>query len=138
MNPTTSVFPTRAVGARRFDPLANWVLVKQLLSDPEIEVQWIFVKTELRELMLAAARNDGEDPALIERAQGVLSQPGDSLPHDDHLHLRIYCPGADRQYGCVDFGPVRWMKKHLKYFGTTSEDPPEQVAAVLSDLAVLP
>ena len=37
------------------------------------------------------------------------------MPHDDHLHLRIYCAADDRAYGCVDRGPTRWWKKRWKY-----------------------
>jgi hypothetical protein len=45
----------------------------------------------------------------------VLHQPGDSLPHDDHFHVRIYCPVGDRHAWCVDRAPLRWTKKAYKY-----------------------
>ena len=36
-------------------------------------------------------------------------QPGDSAPHNDHLHVRIYCPIEDRQFGCVDRGRLELL-----------------------------
>jgi hypothetical protein len=64
-----------------------------------------------------------------------LHQPGDSAPHDDHLHLRIYCSQNDRPLGCVDRGPVRWWKKRYKYMAPAH---PVDVAPLLAKLAVGP
>jgi penicillin-insensitive murein endopeptidase len=37
-------------------------------------------------------------------------QPGDSLPHDDHLHLRIACSPDEIQSGCSGGGPYwEWL-----------------------------
>ena len=100
---------------RRFDVPRNWALVRGILEEPGIEVQYLFCHNNLRRAMLLYARSIGEDEDLIDRAEALLRQPGDSLPHDDHLHLRIYCSAADRQFGCRDQGPVRWWKKRYKY-----------------------
>ena len=56
-----------------------------------------------------------ENEELIEHAEAILKQPGDTLPHDDHLHLRIYCSPTDRSLGCKDGGPLRWWRKRYKY-----------------------
>ena len=77
------------------------------------------------------ARDQDEDPSLVERADAILHQPGDSLPHDDHLHVRVFCAGDDRAFGCVDRGPVRWWKKRYKYM------PPVVSRAALEMLADL-
>ncbi|MEO8214535.1 MAG: hypothetical protein ABI560_15140, partial [Myxococcales bacterium] len=45
----------------------------------------------------------------------IIRQPSDSEPHDDHMHVRIYCDPNDRALGCSDHGPVRWWKKRWKY-----------------------
>ena len=100
---------------RRFDVRRNWALVRALLQDPHVEVQYLFCNSLLKERLLEHARSRGEDPDLIDRAAQLLHQPGDSLPHDDHLHLRIFCAGDDRPLGCADRGPVRWWKKRYKY-----------------------
>ena len=100
---------------RRFDVRRNWALVRALLEDPEIEVQYMFIHTRLRRLLLDYAHDHREDEELIDRAEALLKQPGDSLPHDDHLHLRIYCSPTDRGLGCRDNGPLRWWRKTYKY-----------------------
>jgi penicillin-insensitive murein DD-endopeptidase len=104
---------------RFFDVKRNWALVRALLEEPGIEIQYLFIHSRLRERLLAYAAEQGEDPALLERAEAILHQPGDSAPHDDHLHVRIFCAGDDRPYGCSDRGPVRWWKKRYKYMVPT-------------------
>ena len=120
-------------GTLRFDTARNWALVRALLEDPGVEIQYLFVHNNLRRAMLQHAHAVGDDADLVDRADALLRQPGDSLPHDDHLHVRIYCSAADRPYGCRDQGPVRWWKKRYKYMppaGGRSE--PEQLLARLS------
>jgi penicillin-insensitive murein endopeptidase len=112
---------------RRFDVKRNWALVRALLEDAHVEVQYLFCHELLKQRMLAFARSIGEDPDLVARADAILHQPGDSLPHDDHLHLRVYCARDDRALGCVDRGPTRWWKKLWKYL------PPPRDPAVLGD-----
>jgi penicillin-insensitive murein endopeptidase len=100
---------------RRFDVRRNWALVRALLEEPRIEVQYLFVHQRIRAALLSYAESVGEDPSLIERAEAILRQPGDSAAHDDHMHLRIFCARDDRQFGCTDRGPLRWWKKRYKY-----------------------
>ena len=109
---------------RRFDTKRNWLLVEALLSDPEVRVQWIFVANHLRSKMLNWAEKHDRPRWLIEYGRVVVRQPLKAAPHDDHMHVRIYCPRADRAYGCVDSGPV-WQheKKSFKYEGPENYDP---------------
>ena len=104
---------------RFFDVKRNWGLVRALLEEPGIEIQYLFIHARLRERILAWAAEQGEDPSLLERAEAILHQPGDSAPHDDHLHVRIFCAESDRAFGCRDIGPVRWWKKRYKYMVPT-------------------
>jgi len=104
---------------RFFDVKRNWGLVRALLEEPGIEIQYLFIHARLRERLLAYAAEQGEDPSLLERAEAILHQPGDSAPHDDHLHVRIFCAESDRAFGCRDAGPVRWWKKRYKYMVPT-------------------
>jgi len=104
---------------RFFDVRRNWALVRALLEAPEIEIQYLFINARLRDRLLAHAAEQGEDPSLLERAEAILHQPGDSAPHDDHLHVRIFCAEDDRPFGCSDRGPVRWWKKRYKYMVPT-------------------
>jgi penicillin-insensitive murein endopeptidase len=63
----------------------------------------------LAELLLDHARKIGEPADLLARARLALRQPGDSAPHNDHFHVRIYCSEADRAYGCIDRGPMELL-----------------------------
>lgn len=84
----------------------TWLLVKELVSAPEATVQFIFMYEPIAQLVLEHAAAKGEPLQLIAKARRALRQPGDSARHDDHLHVRIYCSNADREFGCVDFGPM--------------------------------
>jgi penicillin-insensitive murein endopeptidase len=91
----------------RLDVERNWLLVRELVSDPDARVQWLFVAHWIEALLIEHARALGEDDELVWRAEQVLRQPGDSFPHDDHLHLRIACSPEDEAAGCFENGP-RW------------------------------
>lgn len=120
---------------RFFDVRRNWALVRALLEEPSIEIQYLFIHARLRERLLAYAAEQGEDAALLERAEFILHQPGDSAPHDDHLHVRIFCAADDRALGCRDGGPVRWWKKRYKYMVPTVARPGlEELAGALAQL----
>ncbi|MCP4678395.1 MAG: hypothetical protein GY854_23355 [Deltaproteobacteria bacterium] len=95
-----------------YDTERNWLLVEAMLTDPEAEVQWIFASDGIKALLLEWALDHGRDIALIEKAATILHQPGDSSPHDDHFHVRIYCPKGPGSPYCVDTGPIRpWIKR---------------------------
>lgn len=98
-----------------FDVKANWMLVSALLNNPVAEVQYIFIQDGLRQMLLQHAEDTGVSRGLIARAEEVLRQPGDSAPHDDHMHVRIYCPENDLGPGCQDVGQMRWYKRDYKY-----------------------
>ena len=91
--------------AYTFDVPRNWLLVKSLLSHPTIEVQWIFMANHLRRALLNHAEAIGEPLDLLIRARQIVRQPLDSTPHDDHIHVRIYCDPAERIHGCRDKEP---------------------------------
>lgn len=118
--------PSGGVPAVRFDARRNWAFVRALLSDPESEVQWIFIHRALAAALLQEATRQGDDPALVARASFIMKQPSDAEVHDDHMHVRLYCAAADRRLGCVDKGPVRWWKKMWKYMGAPYGRPPAE------------
>ena len=91
----------------RFDVDREWWLLRSLLTSPDIDVQFMFVCTELEALLIDHARALGERPELIWRAETVMLQPSDSLRHDDHVHLRIACAPEEGVTGCSGGGP-RW------------------------------
>jgi penicillin-insensitive murein endopeptidase len=120
--PQGTAVPATPVPDIRFDTRRNWRLIRALLQDPEIEVQWIFVQRDLASRLMLQAVAEGEDPALLARASQIVRQPPDALPHDDHMHVRIYCDPDDRNLGCVDHGPQRWWKKRWKTMAAPFED----------------
>ncbi len=94
----------------RLDVAREWLLVKKLVNDPQIGVQFLFISRPLEALIMDYARARGEPLELQYRAQTVMLQPGDSLPHDDHLHLRIACSPEEAQNGCSGGGPYwEWL-----------------------------
>lgn len=91
-------------GRYRLDLERNWALVRALLSHDAVQLEWAFCAAWLREMLLQHARAAEPDPALLVRAEVVLKQPGDSSPHDDHFHVRVYCAPDDRFDGCNGYG----------------------------------
>lgn len=98
-----------------FDVPRNWTLVKLLLTNPIAEIQYIFVSDDLKQSLIDHAIAADEPADLVARAGYLLAQPSDSAAHDDHFHVRIYCPVSDLELGCRDWGAVRWLKKVYKY-----------------------
>lgn len=90
----------------RFDTERNLALVVALMTDPKVQVQWIFIAEWLEERLIRQAWAEGLDEPLIAKLGTVLLQPGDSNPHSEHFHLRIYCSVTDRLHGCLERGPV--------------------------------
>jgi penicillin-insensitive murein DD-endopeptidase len=84
----------------------SWAVIRALITSPEAEVQRIFFYEPLALMVLDHARAIGEPELILERARAVLRQPGDSAKHDDHMHVRIFCPADDIAYGCVDAGDL--------------------------------
>lgn len=94
----------------RLDVPREWMLVKALLQSPDIDVQWMFCSRTVEALVIQHAIARNENPELIWHAQNVLLQPGDSLSHDDHIHLRAACPPESRVLGCEGGGPLwNWL-----------------------------
>jgi len=100
-----------APGGYRFDLPRNWALVRALLTHPTIQVQWIFAAHFLKRALLDWALAHEKDHDLVLRAAHVLHQPSDSLSHDDHFHIRLYCSKQDSLEGCRNFGPTwSWIQ----------------------------
>lgn len=121
-----------------FDVDKNWLLVRSLLDSALAQIQYLFIYEPLKQLLLDHARATGESDAIIEQASYLLHQPGDALPHDDHLHLRVYCSAEDRELGCLDRGTLRWTKKDYKYgAGGVNGGPLVATATLLSPMPAM-
>lgn len=94
----------------RYDLARNWLFIQELLTDRTATVSHIFIAEPIRQRLLAYAK-PRVSRALYERAAVVLMQPTQSLPHDDHIHVRISCPTSMRGT-CVELAKNISYKKH--------------------------
>lgn len=116
-------------GTVRLDAEREWLLIRALLTSPHAEVQWLYASSSVKGLVLEQAREAGESPELLARAQTVMQEPLDGLPHDDHLHLRIACPLASRERGCEGGGPDwSWSALDVTTAPTAAREPAEAAA----------
>jgi penicillin-insensitive murein endopeptidase len=98
----------------RIDVERQWLLTKELLTHPSIGVQFIFVSRDVEALLVDYAIAKGENLSLVWQAETVLLQPGDSAPHDDHIHVRIACTPEEAVNGCEGGGPLwEWLPAEL-------------------------
>lgn len=107
-----ALIPNDRGGGRyiRLDLARQWLLIKALLNAPQANVQWMFVSLPVEALITDYARARGEDAELVWHAETVMLQPRDSLPHDDHLHLRTACTPEEAVVGCEGGGPYwSWL-----------------------------
>jgi penicillin-insensitive murein endopeptidase len=94
----------------RFDVEQQWRLVRALVDAPEIGVQFMFVSRTIEALLVEYALARGEPLERVLRAQSVMLEPGDSMSHDDHVHLRIACSREEMAQGCIGGGPYwEWL-----------------------------
>jgi penicillin-insensitive murein endopeptidase len=128
--------PVVGGASQRFDVRRNWALMRALLTDPRIEVQWLFINRDLARLLLDQARRAGEPERLLERAAALMHQPGDAGLHNDHFHLRIFCPPGDRELGCRDLGPPRWRDPAVES-AAGAATPAAPLPLLLEELALL-
>ena len=94
----------------RLDVEREWLLVKELLEDPEARIQWVFVNHVVEALLVEWARARGEPTEIVWRAEQVMLEPHPGGAHDDHVHVRTACDEDDVAHGCEPSGPVRpWL-----------------------------
>jgi penicillin-insensitive murein endopeptidase len=94
----------------RFDVEREWLLVRELLSDDEARVQWIFIQDNVKAILLRWAQALGEPTEILWRASQVMLQPHPGGAHDDHIHVRTQCDEDELVHGCEPFGPARpWL-----------------------------
>jgi penicillin-insensitive murein DD-endopeptidase len=117
----------------------TWLLVKELLTANEAYVQYvqyIFMYRPIAEKLIEYATAQKEPEELIARALKACKQPGDSAPHNDHMHVRVYCAATDRQFGCTDIGPLELLAEreaeHKKVIEAIASSLPQEAPTVAS------
>lgn len=89
----------KGIPERYFDLKRNWTLVREMITDPEVEVEHIFVSTRVKAWLLAYAKEAGADEKVIRKAARILHAPSKVKGHNDHMHIRIACPADDIAQG---------------------------------------
>lgn len=124
----------------RLDAERTWSFVAALLADEAAAVQRIFVVEHVRSLLLDEARRVGAPPAIVQRFSEVTCQP--RFPHDDHMHIRVFCSPEDVAAGCEDTRPLYpWRTQVLAAAGVkpvlsnASDDPKPKRTRKLKTLA---
>jgi penicillin-insensitive murein endopeptidase len=98
----------------------EWLLVKTLLEDTEIDVQFLFMSRELEARIIDYALAKEDDLELVWRAETVMLQPVDSLPHADHVHMRVACRPDEAVAGCSGGGPHWPWLSPLPFLASTT------------------
>lgn len=91
----------------RLDTPRTWKMIRSLLTNRGIEIQWLFVADHVKDRLLDHARKRREPARIQKKAAQAMAQPGWKNPHDDHIHLRAYCSRDDLLEGCRDWGSNR-------------------------------
>ena len=100
----------------RLDVPRTWRLVQALLEDEEALVQRIFIVEHVRTMLLNHANRVRAPSAVRTRFEQITCQPG--APHDDHLHVRLFCSAEDLRAGCEDSPPMYpWRRAQLRALG---------------------
>lgn len=91
---------TPEIPQRYFDLARNWALVKALMSDAEVGVQYIILSGRIRRWLIEYATRIGEPEELVTAAAKLmLDPPRGSESHNDHMHVRIGCSESDVLWG---------------------------------------
>lgn len=128
-------------GFYRFDVERNWAVVTAMMADEDAALQYLFISDGLKKLLMNYAVEQNVDQARIDKADKLLRQPAPYIPHDNHLHIRIFCTAEDLQAGCENYGRTYpWMPnvkdnihigiQNAAYY-LTDEDPKVREAAVM-------
>lgn len=112
----------------KIDVPRTWAFVAALLADDGVQIQQIYVVEHVRSLLLAQAKKVKADAAIVSRFGDVTCQP--RFPHDDHMHIRVFCTAQDIAGGCNDVAPIYpWQRALLKSQGAAPVAPGKRKTA---------
>jgi penicillin-insensitive murein endopeptidase len=112
----------------KIDLPRTWAFVAALLADEGVQIQQIYVVEHIRSMLLAHAKATKADPAIMSRFGDVTCQP--RFPHDDHMHIRVFCTAQDIAAGCNDVAPIYpWQRALLKSQGAAPVAPGKRKTA---------
>jgi penicillin-insensitive murein endopeptidase len=111
----------------RFDEARNWTMVEAMLKDDKASVRYLFITSALRGKLLAHATKKHVAKALLEKAASVMMSPQDADLHDDHMHVRIACPGSMHDV-CIEESTVH-EDRPTTDVAHVSSPPPDPIVA---------
>lgn len=103
------------IPVRYFDMKRNWALVRSMMLDTEVEVEFIFVSTRVKRWLLAYAVEIQESPAIVKAATKLLHAPREVKGHNDHMHVRITCSADDQAHGSCRTASARKPRRAKKW-----------------------
>jgi len=95
----------------RFDAKRTWKFIASLIQTTGEELQRIFIVEHVRTMLLAEAERVHAPKKIKERFEMVTCQP--ETPHDDHMHVRLFCSPEDIAAGCIDGSPMYPFRRAL-------------------------
>jgi penicillin-insensitive murein endopeptidase len=87
----------------KLDARRTWRFVAALIEVAQENLQRIFVVEHVRKMLLDEAARVHAPKATVQRFADITCQP--ETPHDDHLHIRLFCTPEDLKAGCLDGPP---------------------------------
>lgn len=100
----------------QLDVKRTWRFVQALLETADDAVQRIFIVEHVRTMLLAHAERIHAPAPIRARFADVTCQP--ESPHDDHMHVRLFCAPDDIPQGCFDKPPIYpWQRAALAALG---------------------
>lgn len=97
----------------------TWRFVQALVADEKVQLQRIFVVEHLRSMLLEEGKRQKAPKEIRQRFADLTCQP--AAPHDDHLHIRVFCTADDIEAGCEDGPPLfPWQRALLAEAGVAS------------------
>lgn len=88
----------------QLDAARTWQFVASLIQVAADNLQRIFVVEHVRSMLLAEAARVHAPKDVVARFADITCQP--EAPHDDHLHIRLFCTPEDMAAGCLDGTPT--------------------------------
>jgi penicillin-insensitive murein endopeptidase len=87
----------------KLDVRRTWRFAAELIEVAQDNLQRIFIVEHVRQMLLDEAARVKAPKAVVQRFADITCQP--ESPHDDHMHVRLFCTAEDMARGCLDNPP---------------------------------
>lgn len=88
----------------KLDARRTWRFMAALIDVAGDSLQRIFIVEHVRKLLLEEAARSHAPESVVRRFADLTCQP--NSPHDDHMHIRLFCTPEDMAQGCLDTPPT--------------------------------